>query len=131
LQYILLLEVIVQVLHYRNSEGLSMWWGYCIINRANNDHKPSLMNLVFVIMLCPYHSQCFLLANESIAHLVLWLMETICVWWKTLCGMEHVKYVQYDIGWSRLTNWNFKNSIWKIKSMGSYRNESMDMHENV
>jgi hypothetical protein len=26
------------------------------------------------------------------------IMETICVWWKTLCGMEHVKYVQYDIG---------------------------------
>ncbi len=115
MQYIFLLEVIVQVLHNRNSEGLSMWWGYCIINRANNDHKPSLMNLVFVIMLCAYHSQCFLLANESIAHLVLWLWKPFVfdggIMWNGTCYVCAIRHRVIKAHKLKSQKFNLENKI--------------------
>jgi hypothetical protein len=44
---------------------------------------------------------------------------TILLW--VLCGMGHAKYVQYSHRWSKLTNWDGRNLIWKIKGVESYK----------
>ncbi len=94
---------------------------------GNSDFKPSSMRIVHLIM------------ATSNVYLLLWrycsfgfLVNVNCSWWMGLsCETWHVKYVQYNIGWSKPTNWDWKFFVWKIKWVESYKNELVDMYKNV
>ncbi len=94
---------------------------------ANSDFKPSSMRFVH-----------FIVAKSNVYHLHWrycsfgflvnvhrsWCMGLLCETWLVKC-------VQYNIGWLKPTNWDWKKNYLENKMGGKLQNELVDMYKNV